>query len=60
MNGRLLIEEELLSYKPGEALTLTAIMAVLAIAITAVIVYRMFRSSSGSAKIPGGWQFTWK
>ena len=31
-----------------------------AIAITAVVVYRIFRTSSGSAKIPGGWQFTWK
>ncbi len=52
--------EELESIVPGEAITLTAVMAVLAVALTAVIVYRIFRTSSGSAKIPGGWSFTWK
>lgn len=57
---RTLNPEELESIVPGEAITLTAVMAVLAVAITAVIVYRIFRTSSGSAKIPGGWSFTWK
>lgn len=57
---RALNPEELETIVPGEAITLTALMAVLAIAITAVVVYRIFRTSSGSAKIPGGWQFTWK
>ncbi len=57
---RTLSIEELESIVPGEAITLTAVMAVLAVALTAVIVYRIFRTSSGSAKIPGGWSFTWK
>ncbi len=57
---RALKPEELETIVPGEAISLTAVMAVLAIALTAVIAYRMFRTSSGSAKIPGGWQFTWK
>ncbi len=57
---RTLNPEELEAIVPGEAITLTAVMAVLAVAITAVVVYRIFRTSSGSAKIPGGWSFTWK
>lgn len=42
------------------AITLTAIMAICAIAIVAVVVYKLFASSSGSTAIPGGWKFTWK
>lgn len=57
---RTLNPEELENIIPGEAITLTAVMAILAVALTAVIVYRIFRTSSGSAKIPGGWSFTWK
>ncbi len=60
MEGRPLTLKERLSIKPGEALTLTAVMAVLAISLAMVICYRMFRSNGGSAKIPGGWAFTWK
>lgn len=44
----------------GEPFTLTAIMTVLAIAIVAVVVYRLFMSSSGSTTIPGGFKFDWK
>ena len=43
----------------GEALTLTAVMAVLATAIIAVIVYKLFLSDKGSATVPGGWKFSW-
>ncbi|MFA7032233.1 MAG: hypothetical protein WC201_01555 [Bacilli bacterium] len=43
----------------GEAITLTAVMAIIAIAVMAVVVYRLFVSSKGSAVIPGGWKFTW-
>lgn len=60
MEGKELSISELSSIKPGEGITLTAIMAILAIAIIAVVCYRMFRASSGSAKVPGGWSFTWK
>ncbi|MCB9498260.1 MAG: hypothetical protein H6688_02230 [Erysipelotrichaceae bacterium] len=43
----------------GEAITLTTVMAIIAIAVMAVVVYRLFVSSKGSAAIPGGWKFTW-
>ncbi len=60
MEGSLLTLEERMSIKPGEVITLTAVMAVLAISVMAVICYRLFKSSGGSAKIPGGWSFSWK
>lgn len=60
MEGRNLTASELKAIVPGAGVTLAAIMAIMAIAITAVVVYRMFKSKTGSAKIPGGWQFTWK
>ena len=43
----------------GEALTLTAVMAVAAVAVMAVVVYRLFMSGKGSAAIPGGFKFSW-
>lgn len=42
------------------AVTLTAVMAICAIAIAAVVVYKLFLSSSGSTSMPGGWKFSWK
>ncbi len=59
MKYRNLTQEEMLSLKGGEALTLTVVMAVLATAIVAVVVYRMFRSNKGSTSLPGGFKFTW-
>lgn len=50
---------ELENIKGGEVITLTVVMAVLATAIIAVVVYRLFMSSEGSATIPGGFKFTW-
>ncbi|MFA6755172.1 MAG: hypothetical protein WCR97_01500 [Bacilli bacterium] len=55
-----LTEEELSLIKPGEVITITAVMAILVISIVVVVVYRLFQSQNGSVKIPGGWQFTWK
>jgi len=57
---RKLNDYELSQIKVGAAITLSSIMAVLAIAITAVVVYRMFKSKAGSTTIPGGWKFEWK
>lgn len=51
--------EERKAICPGEALTLTAVLAVLSISIVTVIVYRLLKSTKGGAKIPGGWQFDW-
>ncbi len=59
MKYELLSEQEMENQVSGEALTLTAVMAVLATAIIAVIVYRMFMSDKGSATVPGGWKFSW-
>ena len=59
MNYRLLDDVELQEIKGGEALTLSVVMAVLATAIVAVVVYRLFRSNSGSTSLPGGFKFTW-
>ncbi len=59
MKYQLLTEKEMQEQVSGEALTLTAVMAVLATAIIAVVVYRMFMSNKGSTTVPGGWKFTW-
>ncbi len=59
MKYELLSEQEMQNQVSGEALTLTAVMAVLATAIIAVVVYRMFMSKKGSTTVPGGWKFTW-
>ncbi len=60
MEGALLSEKELIAIAPGEALTLTAVMAVLVIAVMAVVIYRLLKSSDGGVKLPGGWSFDWK
>lgn len=58
MNKEVLLSfNELREIKPGEAITITAVMAILVTAIVAVIAYRMFVSSSGKATIPGGFKF---
>lgn len=54
-----LLEEEMKETKGGEALTLAAVMTVMATAIVAVICYKLFVSSKGSTTVPGGWKFTW-
>ncbi len=54
-----LTAQEMNLIKGGEVITLTAVMAVLATAIIAVVVYRLFMSKEGSATIPGGFKFTW-
>lgn len=48
---------ELKDIKPGEAISITAVMAILVTAIVAVIVYRLFMSQTGEATIPGGFKF---
>ncbi len=54
-----LTEQELNSYEVGEAITLTAVLAILATAVVVVLVYKIFTSSSGDVEIPGGWTFQW-
>ena len=59
MKYELMNEQEMEQQVSGEALTLTAVMAILATAIVAVIVYRLFMSKKGTATVPGGWKFSW-
>lgn len=56
---KILNDQELDLIKGGEPLTLATVLAVLATAIVAVIVYRLFMSEEGSTTLPGGWKFTW-
>lgn len=55
-----LSHEDLMTLSGGEPVSLAAVMAVMIVAISAVIVYRLFMSSTGKATIPGGFQFEWK
>ncbi len=60
MKGLRKIDEEKLSQiKGGEAITLTAIMAILAISIVSVVCYRFFVSPKGKVDLPGGFKFEW-
>ena len=47
------------NHQVGEAITLTAVMAIVAVAVMAVVIYRLFRSNKGGVNVPGGWKFTW-
>ncbi len=55
-----LTDQELSEIQVGEAITLASVMAILSIAITAVVVYRLFKSKNGEISLPGGYKFTWK
>ncbi len=57
---RPLTQQELATIHAGEPISLTAVMAIMIIAITVIIVYRLFMSQQGSATIPGGFKFEWK
>jgi hypothetical protein len=58
-NLRKLNCDEMKQIEGGEAITLTAVMAVLAIAIVVVVCYRFFVSPKGKVSLPGGFQFEW-
>ena len=59
MKQHLLTEEEMKNHYVGEAVTLTAVMAIVAVAVMAVVIYRLFRSSKGGVNVHGGWKFSW-
>ena len=52
-----LSENELESIRPGEAITLAGVLAIMAVAIIAVIVYKLFIKDTGKVKPPGGYSF---
>ena len=59
MNYILMNQEEMQNHYVGEAITVTAVMAILTVAVMAVVIYRLFRSSKGGVNVPGGWKFSW-
>lgn len=59
MNYQLMNQNEMQNHYVGEAITLTAVMAIIAVAVMAVVVYRLFRSGKGNVQVPGGWKFSW-
>jgi len=59
MKPQILTPEEMNNHYVGEAITLTAVMAIVAVAVMAVVVYRLFRSGKGGVTVPGGWKFSW-
>ena len=58
MNYQKMSIEECKNTYVGEAITLSAVLAILAAAVVAVIVYKLFLSSKGSASL-GDWKFSW-
>lgn len=60
MKETLLTSSELEQVVGGELITITAVMAILVIAIITVVVYKLFTSSEGSTTIPGGFKFEWE
>lgn len=59
MKYQLMNTEEMQNHYVGEAITVTAVMAILTVAVMAVVVYRLFRSGKGGVTVPGGWKFSW-
>jgi len=59
MKYHLMNKEEMENHYVGEAITVTAVMAILTVAVMAVVLYRLFRSSKGGVSVPGGWKFSW-
>ena len=59
MKYTLLTKEELENHYVGEAITVTAVMALLCAAIVAVVIYSLLRSNKGGVNITGGWKFSW-
>ena len=56
--SKLSLEEER-QVRAGEALTLTAVMAILVIGLVSIIAYKFFTSDGGKAVLPGGFTFQW-
>ena len=58
MHFVILSNKEASEIRVGEAITLSAVLAIVAVAVIAVVVYKLFLSNKGSANL-GGWKFTW-
>lgn len=60
MRSVALSDRELENSRPGEAVTLAAVAAIMAIGILAVVIYKLFVSKTSTVKLPGGYTFEWK
>lgn len=58
-NRVMLTKDESLRVKGGAAVAIGTVAAVLAIAILAVVVWKMYTSSKGEVTLPGGFKFEW-
>ncbi len=59
MENRILDIEEEKKVIGGEAITLTAVLAIMAIGLVAIIAFKFFTSTEGKAVLPGGFTFQW-
>ena len=59
MKYTLMNEQELANEVSGAAITLAGVMAILATAVIAVVIYKLFLSKKGTTQVPGGWKFSW-
>ena len=59
MKYQIMNREEMQNHYVGEAITVTAVMAILTVAVMAVVIYRLFRAGKGGVTVPGGWKFSW-
>lgn len=58
MKYEIMSEDELQNQHVGAGITIASVLAILAAAAVAIVLYRVFMSKKGSASI-GGWKFTW-
>ena len=54
-----LSQKDMKTIVTGEV-ALATVMAICAIALMAVVIYKMFMSNEGASTVPGGWKFSWK
>ena len=59
MNGIPMSQAELEAARPGEALTLAAVLVVFTVVILTVTAYKMFVAKGGKVALPGGYKFEW-
>ena len=54
-----LTQYELENTRPGEAITLAGVMAILVTAIVVVVIWKLYTTNDGSVTLPGGYKFVW-
>ena len=60
MKATRLDSAQLSSIRPGEVLTIAAVMAVFTIVILTVVAFQLFSSKSAKVTMPDGYSFEWK